>query len=193
MGGKLNTIKRVRKHFLLYDYEKEEQYLHEMHANGWRFVDTTGWRYTFERCEPAQVIYRIDFSGVPLSERDDYNAMFRDYGWEYLQDFNGFSYFRKSADGVKPEDLEIFSDGQSRLDMAKRILTHKLFPLLMLMLLLILPQLIRLIREARSPKAYILDYVLLGLYLLMLILYSVLFLRCFCGYRRMKKKYSAEQ
>ena len=136
MGGKLTTIRRAHKYFLLYEYEKEEQYLAKMHANGWRFVDTNGFLYTFEKCEPEQVVYRIDFSGLAPENRDDYNAMFRDYGWEYLQDINGFSYFRKSAEGVKPEDLEIFSDGQSRIDMTKCIFTRRMIPLFLLMLLL---------------------------------------------------------
>ena len=113
MKANTGEIKRVRKTFTVMSYEKEEQFLTEMAAKGWRFVDTNGWVYTFERCEPEQVVYRLDYSGLALNERSDYYAMFRDYGWEYLQDINGFSYFRKPAEGAAPEDLEIFSDGDS--------------------------------------------------------------------------------
>ena len=130
MKGKSDNIKRVRKFFTIAEFEKEEKYLTDMAAQGWRFVDTNGYLYTFERCEPEQVVYRLDFSGIPLDQRDDYYAMFRDYGWEYLQDINGFSYFRKSADGVSPEDLEIFSDGASHLTMVKKVMLKKLIPLI---------------------------------------------------------------
>ena len=134
MKGKSDNIKRVRKYFSIAEFEKEEKYLTEMAAQGWRFVDTNGTLYTFARCNPEQVVYRLDFSGLPLGQRGDYYAMFRDYGWEYLQDINGFSYFRKPAEGVSPEDLEIFSDGESHLEMVKKIMTAKLIPLIGLML-----------------------------------------------------------
>ncbi len=131
---KTNTgeIKRIHKTFTVMQYEKEEQFLTEMAAQGWRFVDTNGWVYTFERCEPEQVVYRLDYSGLALDARSDYYAMFRDYGWEYLQDFNGFSYFRKPAAGASKEDLEIFSDGASHLEMAKKILTATILPFMLL-------------------------------------------------------------
>lgn len=189
MGGKLTTIKRIRKCFLLFDYEKEEQYLTKMHAEGWRFVDTNGYCYTFEKCEPEQIAYRIDFSGIPVEQRDDYNAMFRDYGWEYIQDINGFSYFRKPAAGVRAEDLEIFSDGQSRIDMMGRILKNRMLPLFLLMLILVIPQLLRLVREVRAGDTYTMNIVLLSVYIVLFLLYSYLLIRCLLGWLRMKKKY----
>ncbi len=83
MGGKSKDIKRVFKVFQLVDYEKEEKYLSEMHANGWRFVDTNGYKYTFDRCEPENVVYRIYCSNLK-EDRENLTTLFRDYGWEYL-------------------------------------------------------------------------------------------------------------
>ena len=125
-----NGIKRVFKYYTIADWEREQNWLTEMASQGWRFLKTNGFFYTFERREPENVAYRLDYSGLREGDRGDYYAMLRDYGWEYLQDINGFSYFRKSADGVSPEDLEIFSDGASHLTMVKKVMLKKLIPLI---------------------------------------------------------------
>lgn len=122
----MNETKRVFGYFTIADWEREQNWLTEMAAQGWRFVKTNGFFYTFERCEPENVVYRLDYSGLRKGDRGDYYAMLRDYGWEYLQDINGFSYFRKPADGAAPEDLELFSDGASRIKMIKKFLAAKM-------------------------------------------------------------------
>ena len=114
-----NETKCVFGYFTIADWEREQNWLTEMAAQGWRFVKTNGFFYTFERCEPENVVYRLDYSGLRKGDRGDYYAMLRDYGWEYLQDINGFSYFRKPADGVSQADLDIFSDGESRIKWLK--------------------------------------------------------------------------
>ena len=121
-----NETKCVFGYFTIADWEREQNWLTEMAAQGWRFVKTNGFFYTFERCEPERAVYRLDYSGLRKGERGDYYAMFRDYCWEYLQDINGFSYFRKPADGVSQADLEIFSDGESRIKMVKKFLVSKM-------------------------------------------------------------------
>ena len=46
--------------------------------------------------------------------------MFADCGWEYLQDFAGYSYFRKPVAEMKGEEA-IFCDDASRLEMMRRV------------------------------------------------------------------------
>ena len=132
-----NETKRVFNYFTIADWEREQDWLTEMAAQGWRFVKTNGFFYTFVRCNPEQVVYRLDYSGLRKGERGNYYAMFRDYGWEYLQDINGFSYFRKPADGVSKEELELFSDGESRIKMIKKFLVAKM-PLVYLIFLAVI-------------------------------------------------------
>ena len=38
------------------------------------------------------MIYRIDFNPQKKENRESYLQMFKDYGWEYIQDLNEFSY-----------------------------------------------------------------------------------------------------
>ena len=67
----------------------------------------------------AAVIYQLDFNGGGRDE-GAYLQMFADYGWEYVQKFNGWYYFRK-AKGTGELGEEIFSDSTSRLAMIRRV------------------------------------------------------------------------
>lgn len=42
--------------------------------------------------ETGFMIYRIDFNPQKKEDRDSYLQIFKDYGWDYIQDLNGFSY-----------------------------------------------------------------------------------------------------
>ena len=48
--------------FTIADYEEEEMWLREQHRSGWKIVKMTPpCFYTFESCEPEDVIYRLDY------------------------------------------------------------------------------------------------------------------------------------
>ena len=78
------------------DYEREALYLGEMHAEGWKLKEVTysnlvvAVKYTFEKCQPEQVSYQLDFYPMKKSERASYLQLFKDCGWEHITDFNGF-------------------------------------------------------------------------------------------------------
>lgn len=182
-----NMIKKETKFFMLPDYEEEEQYLSEMHQNGWKLKKVGVYRYTFEKCEPENVVYRLDFNTSTKNE-DNYLRMFEDYGWEYIQDFNNFSYFRKSADGVSDDELEIFSDNESRLEMIHKIIATKLFPLWIIFLLLIIPNIHRAVSgDFVDP---VLNTIFAVLYIVLFAVYTYIFIRCYTGFKRLKNKYS---
>ena len=78
--------KTLIRFFTIADFEEEEAWLREQHNMGWRLVKATlPCFYTFDRCEPEDVIYRLDFKNG--EEEGDYFQMFRDYGWEYFELF----------------------------------------------------------------------------------------------------------
>ena len=125
------------------DYEEEEEFLRQQHREGWMFRKywIPGF-YFFDKCSPEDVVYRLDFDQAAKGEKAAYLQMYRDYGWEYLLDVNGFSYFRKSAKDLEENgDTEIFSDNESRLEMVKRIFRRRMLPLLAIFLCCVVPQL----------------------------------------------------
>lgn len=170
------------------DYEKEEQFLREQHRAGWKFQRyyLPGF-YVFDCCAPEDVVYRLDFGQAAKGEKTEYLQMYRDYGWEYLFDFNGFSYFRKPADGTE-EEMEIFSDNESRLEMVRRIFRQRMIPLLCVFFFCLIPQLF-LQYFSWLEYGHVESMGLTVIFLVLFAVYVCLFIHCGLGIRRLKEKY----
>ena len=126
------------------DYDREALYLRKMHAEGWKLKEVSysnlvvAVKYTFEKCQPEQVSYQLDFYPMKKSERASYLQLFKDCGWEHITNFNGFSYFRKVHSEIESDaEFEIYNDAAGKLAMVKRILTRRMFPILLLFLALL--------------------------------------------------------
>lgn len=134
------TKKRVFKVFTIIEYEKEQEYLRSMHKSGWRLVKVSGLCiYDFEECAPEDVIYQLDYNQEGLAHKEEYIQMFRDCGWEYIQDYFGYSYFRKpAAEGEEAE--EIFGDEGSKQQMLERVFKGRLVPLFAVFSCILVPQ-----------------------------------------------------
>jgi len=131
--------KIVYRIFTIADYDREALYLRKMHAEGWKLKEVTysnlvvAVKYTFEKCQPEQVSYQLDFYPMKKSERASYLQLFKDCGWEHITDFNGFSYFRKLHSGIESDaEFEIYNDAAGKLAMVKKILTMRMLPILLL-------------------------------------------------------------
>ncbi|MCY7066270.1 DUF2812 domain-containing protein [Streptococcus oralis] len=138
------------------DYDREALYLRKMHAEGWKLKEVTysnlvvAVKYTFEKCQPEQVSYQLDFYPMKKSERASYLQLFKDCGWEHIIDFNGFSYFRKLHSGIESAaEFEIYNDATSKLDMLYRILRLRLVPALLLLAIHI-PFLLKLLNRSNA-------------------------------------------
>ncbi len=136
--------KIVYRIFTIADYEREALYFREMHAKGWKLRKVSysillfAVKYTFEKCQPEQMSYQLDFYPMEKSERAFYLQLFKDCGWEHITDFNSFSYFRKAHSEIESNaEFEIYNDAAGKLAMVKRILTRRMFPILLLFLALL--------------------------------------------------------
>ena len=136
--------KIVYRIFTIADYEREALYFREMHAKGWKLRKVSysillfAVKYTFEKCQPEQVSYQLDFYPMEKSERSSYLQLFKDCGWEHITDFNSFSYFRKLHSGIESDaEFEIYNDAAGKLAMVKKILTMRMLPILLLFLALL--------------------------------------------------------
>ena len=132
--------KIVYRIFTIADYEREDLYFREMHAKGWKLRKVSysillfAVKYTFEKCQPEQVSYQLDFYPMEKSERSSYLQLFKDCGWEHITNFNSFSYFRKPYSQIESDaEFEIYNDAANKLDMVNRILRLRLVPSLLLL------------------------------------------------------------
>lgn len=176
----MNNTKTEFKLFSIPEWKKEEKYLREQHKNGWEFVSVNFiGLYHFKKCEPRDVIYQLDYNPESISQKNEYIQMFRDCGWEYLQNFFGYSYFRKAASEMNGAEEEIFCDNTSRLDMMKRVFRHRMIPLLCIFFLIIIPQIILQSQVNTSANHCILAIfcILFVLYLIVFTAFAIQFLR----------------
>lgn len=137
-----NTKTEIR-FFSVPEWKKEEKYLRKQHKNGWKFVKVSGFCcYHFQKCEPKDIVYQLDYNPDSTAQKSEYIQMFRDCGWEYLQNYVGYSYFRKAVSEMDGTEEEIFCDDISRLDMLKRVFTGRMIPLFVMFFLVIIPQIV---------------------------------------------------
>ena len=157
--------KKQYKYFSIFNHEKEQDYLREMHKQGWKFIKVNGLGvYHFEECEPQDVVYQLDYNQEGLSHKTEYIQMFSDCGWEYIQDYAGYSYFRKAAAEMNGDE-EIFCDDASRAAMMGRVFKGRLLPLVVLFTLCLLPQfIVNLVHLQNYGIAIFIGFVI-GLYL----------------------------
>ena len=133
--------KKEFKYFTIFNHKKEEEYLREMHKKGWRFIKVSGFgMYHFEKCEPEDIIYQLDYN-AEKDGREEYIKMYEHLGWQYIQDYAGYSYFKKPVSEMNGEE-EIFSDDESKNAMKEKVYKARFTPLLVLFLAVLIPQFI---------------------------------------------------
>ncbi|GGH78295.1 hypothetical protein JOD43_000942 [Pullulanibacillus pueri] len=114
--------KRCFKIFWAWQDEKEEHWLSQMAKSGWYYEQ---WHfpfiYSFSKGRPHGYIYKSDYRPkLSREDREEYLAIFKDAGWDYVMDQLGWYYFR--ADGEARHTTELFSDTDSKVQKYKQLL-----------------------------------------------------------------------
>lgn len=172
----MGDTKTQLRFFSVPEWRKEENYLREQHKNGWEFVRVSGLGlYHFKRCAPQDVVYQLDYNADSTKQKSEYIQMFSDCGWEYLQNYAGYSYFRKAASEMGETEEGIFCDDASRLDMMKRVFVGRMTPLLVIFFCTILPQIFIQSHIPEARGVFIFYCVLFVVYLIAFIQFGVQF------------------
>ena len=120
------------------------------------------------------------FSIMDYEKEEEYVQLFSDCGWQYLQDYCGYSYFRKSAKDMRNGEEEIFCDDHSRLQMMERVFKGRLLPLLVLFFCILVPQFILNVFVYHN-------YIVASLFSIILLTYIAVFTAYGIKYYRHKK------
>lgn len=169
--------KKQFKWFTIFEYEKEQDYLQDMHKSGWKFVRVTGLgMYHFEKYTPQDMVYHLDYNKEGRAHKDEYLKMFDDCGWEYIQDHAEYSYFRKAA-SEGDESGKIFCDEESRRQMMEQVLKGRMSPSLIIFFAVLLPNFIMNLFTFHNYLVAI----LLGS---ILVIYPIIFAMYFVKYRQ---------
>ena len=173
--------KKEFKYFTIVEHEKEQEYLRRRGKEGWKFTKVSGLGiYHFEENKPEDIVYQLDYNQEGLSHKDEYIRMFEDCGWEYIQDYAGYSYFRKPAAEMNGNE-EIFCDDESRLQMMQRVFKGRMIPLFVMFSLVIIPQLLLSIFSTHN-------YALAAVYGAITVLYVTIFVAFAVKYKKYKDK-----
>ena len=165
----MKDVKKEFRWFSITEYEKEAEYLRRRHKEGWKFKDVIfPGIYTFEKCEPQDVIYQLDYNPDGMRNQAEYVQIFEDCGWEYLKEFAGYTYFRKPASLMEKEE-NIFCDDQSRLELLNRIFRGRIIPLIGIFGILLFNG----YRNIDNPAWTIVFGVLTGLYIVVFLQFAI--------------------
>ncbi|NQS92234.1 MAG: DUF2812 domain-containing protein [Chloroflexi bacterium] len=109
--------------FWAWQDDKEEAWLAEMAKQGYHLADLPfPSRYHFNKGEPGDYVYRLDYRPLKSKEQESYLQLFADAGWEHVGEMRGWIYFRIKA--TTEQTSEIFSDLESKIGKYHRVLAY---------------------------------------------------------------------
>ena len=102
--------------FTIFDLDKEEEYLHEMHFTDWRYRTSRFGLFYFEQCQPDDVVYCV-WNTRYLRKNEVELQRIKDRGWEFVGNCS-YSVFRKATCDVDLND-RFFMDNRLKWDGVK--------------------------------------------------------------------------
>ena len=97
---------------------KAEEWLRQMSLDGWHLRSVGFNKYTFEKGESIDYVYRMDFRTDSGQTHEEYVQFFEEVGWEYLGNLGTWRYFRQPTSAGKK--AEIYTDEESKIQKYQR-------------------------------------------------------------------------
>lgn len=98
---------------LYFDKDEETIWLNEMAAQGYAMTRFFAGFYWFEKCQPGEYIYQVDFGNKLFSVSEDYREFMEDTGVEIVQTWGFWVILRKPA---SEGGFELYTDVDSSIE-----------------------------------------------------------------------------
>jgi hypothetical protein len=185
-----NTVTRF-KWWWAWNYEEHEQWLTNMSQLGYKMVRSRlGVFYTFEAGNFEEYVYKIDYKRLSGKKLYDYIQLFNDCGWEYVDSFVGWHYFRKKDNSIGLPEL--YTDSESKSQMFKQLLGTMVallviyIPILIFFIYALIDGKISPGRNNETIGIFILD---IAIYTFDTLFFAYVFKKLMTKYKKLKKKY----
>ena len=157
------------KFFWAHQDQEQETWLRAMARQGLHLEKVNPLCFwTFRRSAPAEVVYRLDFSGARAD--DGFSQLMQDAGWKRTATTVGWDYWCIPVVGSK--EPEIFTDGASKAKKFERMLVLMLCSALPALVVLITTDKPSLVTRMSMPSLVIISALYAGFFLFLA--YSVL-------------------
>lgn len=103
----------MTKFRLYYDKDKETTWLNQMAKDGYAMTGFFAGFYTFEKCEPGEYLYQMDFGSKFFSIDENYREFMTEQGVEILQSWGYWILLRKPA---AAGDFQLYTDVDSSIE-----------------------------------------------------------------------------
>ena len=115
------------------DFDKEEEWLNNMSADGWCLWHTNGVIYRFKEAMPGEFIFQIDFDEKTSSTDEDYVAFRASCGDKFVHQWKNKIYWKRLA---SEGPFESEDNVQAKLRMTNKAYNHHIQSLIGLTLIM---------------------------------------------------------
>ncbi|WP_226578264.1 DUF2812 domain-containing protein [Halobacillus litoralis] len=163
--------KRIFRLFFAWQDQAEEKWLTEMAEQGLLFSKFQFGLYTFHRSEPVGYVYKLDYKASSDHDLEEYITLFEDAGWEHVDRFHGWHYFRKMK-SASEEEPEIYSDRSSESQKYKSLVNF-LIPIFLMTVAIFLT----IIEPNNSHSSFVSIFKWIYVFLIGIYLYAIVRVR----------------
>lgn len=169
LNNSSEKVEKVFKVFWAWQDDQEEKWLGEMARSGMHLQAVMPFVYAFSRGKPEDYVYRLDYKNTLDKDYPEYQAIFRDSGWELVAVMSNWHYYRIRPDNdVVPE---IYNDNLSKSIKYQRLLGIFL-PLFVVITLIVPPSMLN---NSRPYPGWWWDVVtIIGLAIKLFFIYAII-------------------
>lgn len=105
--GNKTMKKKIIKQLTIFNFDVIEEFLEKQHKEGWKLTKIKPFGvFYFEECESEDMVYFLDKDNFSImDDKNPYLDKFAANGWEFIQMYRNFNFFRKKKEDFDCEEI----------------------------------------------------------------------------------------